>query len=224
MTQQLEERHKMVINEKANFKPYINLLPTNIPEIILLFDMEGKAVLASDSYKRRSKRYSAEEIYGKTFNELFSSILTKDFLYNMNCLFVDALINKQAGKTEQNVDFGKDGNERSYIIHVTPVLHENQTIMGSMVVFQDTTEIIQAWKEAERARALAEQSACAKSELLSRLSHETSASMNAIISMAAIGRRSDDHERQGMCLDKINKASQHLLGIINSILNASGQE
>jgi len=81
----------------------------------------------------------------------------------------------------------------------------------------------------ERARELqlteakeqAEQANRAKSDFLSRMSHEIRTPMNAIIGMANIARSSKDPERKEYCLDKIDDASSHLLGIINDILDVS---
>lgn len=60
-----------------------------------------------------------------------------------------------------------------------------------------------------------------KSEFLSRMSHEMRTPMNAIIGMTGIAKKSDDKERVQYCLDKIESASNHLLGVINDILDMS---
>jgi signal transduction histidine kinase/DNA-binding response OmpR family regulator len=61
----------------------------------------------------------------------------------------------------------------------------------------------------------------AKSEFLSNMSHEMRTPMNAIIGMTAIAKNSLDAERKDYCLDKIEDASTHLLGVINDILDMS---
>jgi CheY-like chemotaxis protein/two-component sensor histidine kinase len=45
--------------------------------------------------------------------------------------------------------------------------------------------------------------------------------MNAIIGMTEIGKKSDDMEHKNYTLYKINEASEHLLGIINDVLDMS---
>jgi len=60
-----------------------------------------------------------------------------------------------------------------------------------------------------------------KSAFLANMSHEIRTPMNAIIGMTMIGKSSGDMERKDYCLTKIDDASQHLLGVINDILDMS---
>jgi len=61
----------------------------------------------------------------------------------------------------------------------------------------------------------------AKSDFLSNMSHEIRTPMNAIIGMTNIAMSSGDTDRVDYCLNKINDASNHLLGIINDVLDMS---
>ena len=221
MAQQLEERKKTETKERSRLQQYINLILANTPTIFLVFDTEGKAVLASEAYLRCGKNPPNEEVQGKSFTELFSPIVADAFLRSMGRLLDDALFHGQRAKTEQSIDFGQDGNPRSYLIHVTPMLYENETVMGTMVVFLDMTEIIQAQHEAEHARESAEQFARAKSDFLARISHEMRTPMNAVIGMASIGKATQDIEKKDYSFQKIEDASLHLLGVINDILDMS---
>ena len=60
-----------------------------------------------------------------------------------------------------------------------------------------------------------------KSAFLSNMSHEMRTPMNAIIGMTEIAKSVDDQERIMYCLDKIDSAAGHLLGVINDILDIS---
>ena len=86
-----------------------------------------------------------------------------------------------------------------------------------------TTLLIRAETENEliEAKAQADLSNKAKSYFLSRMSHEMRTPMNAIIGMATIARNSNDLPKISNCLEKINEASLHLLGVINDILDMS---
>ncbi len=89
------------------------------------------------------------------------------------------------------------------------------------VIGVDMTEIRRLERDLIQARDLAEQGSMAKSDFLSRMSHEMRTPMNAIIGMTNIARGSDDPARKEYCLEKIRTASDHLLGVINDILDMS---
>ena len=61
----------------------------------------------------------------------------------------------------------------------------------------------------------------AKSEFLSRMSHEMRTPMNAIIGMTKIADMTDDVPRLKYCLERISTSSAHLLAIINDVLDMS---
>ena len=60
-----------------------------------------------------------------------------------------------------------------------------------------------------------------KSAFLANMSHEIRTPMNAIIGMTTIGKTTGDIERKDYCFSKIQDASNHLLGVINDILDMS---
>ncbi|MDL2216415.1 response regulator [Desulfovibrio sp. OttesenSCG-928-M14] len=72
-----------------------------------------------------------------------------------------------------------------------------------------------------RAKTRAEAANHAKSDFLSRMSHEMRTPMNAIIGMTCIGLNAPNQTRKQHCLQKIDGASRHLLGVINDILDMS---
>ncbi|SMF95944.1 PAS domain S-box-containing protein [Methylomagnum ishizawai] len=71
------------------------------------------------------------------------------------------------------------------------------------------------------AKDVAEQASRAKSVFLANMSHEIRTPMNAIIGLTHLLRRDAQGPRQQGYLGKINDAAQHLLAIINDILDIS---
>jgi signal transduction histidine kinase/CheY-like chemotaxis protein len=84
-------------------------------------------------------------------------------------------------------------------------------------------EAIRGLREKERNIALeqAKQASQAKTSFLANMSHEMRTPLNAIIGMAAIGKAAGDIDRKERCLEKIAEASNHLLTLINDILDMS---
>ena len=85
--------------------------------------------------------------------------------------------------------------------------------------------LVESLQESERElaqnRDAAEAASRAKSAFLANMSHEIRTPMNGIIGMASIMRRGDVSPKQAEQLSKINTAAEHLLGIINDILDIS---
>lgn len=82
-------------------------------------------------------------------------------------------------------------------------------------------EIEKTQENLRQARDKAEESARAKSNFLANMSHEIRTPMNAIIGMTSLAMDSEDMERVQYCLGKVDDAANHLLGVINDILDMS---
>lgn len=95
-----------------------------------------------------------------------------------------------------------------------------------VLTFRDVDKIK---KEEERKRealqdalSLAEQANNAKSDFLSRMSHDIRSPMNAVIGMTTIAQANGDNPRKvADCLKKIQTSSRFLLALINDILDMS---
>jgi signal transduction histidine kinase/CheY-like chemotaxis protein len=98
--------------------------------------------------------------------------------------------------------------------HANYFLDTNGNRIGYIISSTDVTEIQTAKEAADRANR-------AKGDFLSNMSHEIRTPLNAIIGMTAIGMSADDSGKKDYCMEKINDASQHLLGVINDILDMS---
>jgi signal transduction histidine kinase/ActR/RegA family two-component response regulator len=61
----------------------------------------------------------------------------------------------------------------------------------------------------------------AKGEFLARMSHEIRTPLNAVIGMTAIARQAETLEKKERSLVEIESASNHLLGILNDVLDMS---
>lgn len=93
--------------------------------------------------------------------------------------------------------------------------------LGVGIIGSDITDKLQLEKDLLAAKEEAIRSSLAKSDFLSRMSHEIRTPLNAIIGMTGIARGSDDDEKRDYCLEKIDDASTHLLGVINDVLDIS---
>jgi len=86
-------------------------------------------------------------------------------------------------------------------------------VIGVIIRFQSRLYSLERKKSEEANRA--------KSEFLANMSHEMRTPMNAIIGMAAIAGMSDDAAKKDYAIKRIKEASNHLLGVINDVLDIS---
>lgn len=84
------------------------------------------------------------------------------------------------------------------------------------------TELREALEKEKKITADLEKASRAKSDFLSRMSHDIRTPMNAIMGMVTIARNHlNNEERLIGCLDKIDTSSRLLLSIINEVLDMS---
>ncbi|MBI3163385.1 MAG: GAF domain-containing protein [Chloroflexi bacterium] len=101
-----------------------------------------------------------------------------------------------------------------------------QTLANSMSVALENARLFdetqRLFKEAEEAREAAEHANQAKSAFLANMSHELRTPLNAIIGFTRIVRRKGEEtlpEKQLENLDKVLGSSEHLLSLINTVLD-----
>jgi len=100
----------------------------------------------------------------------------------------------------------------------------------SQAVEQRTAQLADSMKEAEKAKAKAEAADRAKSQFLANMSHELRTPLNAILGFTQLMLRSPRDsagvnnlapQTQQRYLDTINRSGEHLLALINNVLEMS---
>lgn len=161
------------------------------------------------------------DVTGYTMQELLDSglrILFREEIYNeiiYKCM--PEVIKK--GRMEYEMPLRRKDGEILTMVFST--FTTGSATSGIGVIATDITNQRKLERELVEAKELAEQSSHAKSTFLSRMSHEMRTPMNAIIGMTSIAKSTADIARKEYCLDKIEEASEHLLGVINDILDMS---
>ena len=135
----------------------------------------------------------------------------------------------QAGDAEVTLDYwGQFSDKRRICVRQSFIMtqdHDTGDVMV-MVVTRDITDQVQ--KQLEQTQALqealmqAQHANQAKTTFLSNMSHDIRTPMNAIIGFATIAvSHIDSKDRVRDCLQKVLSSSNHLLSLINDILDMS---
>ncbi len=95
------------------------------------------------------------------------------------------------------------------------------TIRIEDTVHERTLELSESKAKSEFLREKAEQANQAKSEFLANMSHEIRTPLNGILGMAYLIRHGGLNPQQAKYMDKLEISSQHLLSVINAILDLS---
>ncbi len=150
-----------------------------------------------------------------------------------------ATLNKGNTWSGQFINRRKDGSEYAEFAIITPLRQPNGTITHFVAVKEDITEkkrmgeeleahrlhleelVEQRTAELVAAKSHAESASLAKSAFLSNMSHEIRTPMNAIFGMSHLLQKTALDARQHDYVDKLQQAGEHLLRIINDVLDLS---
>ncbi len=121
-------------------------------------------------------------------------------------------------------DRKKDGCNYWASITIAPIHDPSGTITHYLCAQEDITERVVAHQNLQKARDEAERANKSKSEFLSNMSHELRTPLNAILGFAQLleaGRNSPLTEKQKSQVEQILKGGNHLLELINEVLELS---
>ena len=211
----------------------LSLAVEQSPESIVITNVKAQIEYVNDAFLRATG-YSTEELIGQNPRILSSGKTPRETYRSM----WDALTHGSTWKGEF-YNMRKDGSEYVEFAIVTPLRKPDGEITHYVAVKEDISEkkrinnelaahrhhleelVEQRTAELSLARHQAEAANLAKSDFLANMSHEIRTPMNGIIGTAHLMRRAGVTPEQAQRLDTIDKSAQHLLGVINDILDIS---
>ena len=204
--------NRIINAEKLKQELYVNLLLEACPEIIVIIDENLRWLLSTRSINKIVDVNDLSLLFGQELDIIIERYRPPAFSPEITGLIREMI--KSRGEFRIDRALAVSTAHNKYEVNLLPFDKDNGEFAGVLVIMHDNTDIVLA-------KEVAEQASMAKGDFLSRMSHEMRTPMNAVIGMTNIAKSACDQERINYCLDKIEVASKHLLGVINDILDMS---
>lgn len=224
-----------LFDEIRHQKQYFEALVQNSPVAIVIVD-ESAMVTSWNPAAERLFGYTPEEAIGKNVDDLVAQradlrLEAASFSeYGLGFMMgkegreaLDLILDERARYDDATGAFQaitkrtrKDGEVVDVELLGVPVFVQGKRV-GIYAIYHDITEL-------QRARQQAIEANRAKSTFLANMSHELRTPLNAIIGFTRIVRRKGESslpEKQLENLDKVLISAEHLLGLINTVLDIS---
>lgn len=180
---------------------------------LLEVDLEGKITKAYFSFCRLTG-YSKEELYGQNAAELL--------LYPED----EEILRIESAKRKEKISSAyevrlvkKDGSVLWALVSGAPLLNLKNEIIGSIGIHWDITLQKKKEEELRIAKDVVEKSSNAKKEFMAKMSHELRTPLNVIQGMTQLLKNTDLNEEQLEDLHTITESSNHLLNLVNDLLD-----
>ncbi len=122
----------------------------------------------------------------------------------------------------------KTNKDKTFFTRIAPYRSAENKVLGCVLTFVDITslkagqrDLAAAVKSLSVAREEAVEASHAKSDFLSRMSHDIRTPLNAIIGSVNLAMEENNPPETNELLTSVNVASKYLLGLINDILDLS---
>jgi PAS domain S-box-containing protein len=205
----------LMVSQQENMEKNMALLLENSPDIILLFDQEGRFAHCSRTFLTAAHIANFGLINGHPFQGVFRKFAPSSQVDSLERNYSQAMQERETVVMDEVLFFPGLGAAHVWTIHITPMLGEGGSVEGAMMLFHDLTDITKAKEAAEKANR-------AKSDFLAHMSHEIRTPMSAILGISEIQLRDErlsaDAEEG---FRKIYDSGNLLLNIINDILDLS---
>ena len=187
-----------------------------------IFTLDSDGVVTSwNPGAERIKGWQAQEILGDHFSKFYPDE-TRGFL---PAAMLDRA--RQNGTAEdEGWRVRKDGSLFWANVVITALRDENGALRGFAKITRDMTERRRSEEALRVAREEAIAASLAKSEFLSRTSHELRTPMSAILGFGQLLELDEEQfgEQHRAAITQIMKAGRHLLSLINDLLDISSIE
>ncbi|MHC5143413.1 MAG: PAS domain-containing sensor histidine kinase [Planctomycetota bacterium] len=209
-----KEDTEAAFNELAQVEEKLQLhvkeTPLGVIQWSTAFTVEGWNPAAESIFG-----YSADEAIGRTANELIVPEDMRPFVDNV----CSDLLTATEASTTRNPNITRDGKRIICQWYNTPLVDKNGKVVGVSSIVEDITLKQKYEQGLEEAKEQAEAANQAKSQFLANMSHELRTPMNAILGFSDLLKDEPLTAEQLDYVNTIYTSSQHLLTLINNVLD-----
>ncbi|HEX8351057.1 MAG TPA: ATP-binding protein, partial [Hymenobacter sp.] len=181
------------------------------PAIIVTHDLNG-VILSCNPTMANLLQVSGVEVVGKDLREFMPA----EYLPQ-----VPAYLDQIAAKQEVTGIYTIETRERQvhHLLYQSYRVDEDGRLAYVIVYAQDVTQRLRTDRELKRAKEAAEAAVQARENFLANMSHEIRTPMNGVLGMARQLAKTQLDARQQEQLEIITSSGQHLLRILNDVLD-----
>jgi len=194
-------------------------------EGLLVIDAKQNVVLANEAFASLAGE-SAEALIGREISRFPWCGRDDESIDSDNTPWAHTLEDGIVRSSEMIRLKQDESKSKTFMTNCSPVLSGSGKTSGVLISFDDITELEQKEVELRLSKEEAEQANRFKSEFLANMSHEIRTPMNAILGFAEVLKRGYDRDSRDSIryLNTISSSGNHLLNVINDILDLSKVE
>jgi PAS domain S-box-containing protein len=204
--------------------PHVRAALDTLAEGLLILDQQGRIALANRTFAAVVGS-DPDKLMGTSASRLSwrQDTPAGDDGQVPELPWVTAVRTNESGRNRTLHLNDSNGVSRTFIVNCSPVAGARGKARGALASFEDVTQLVEKEIELRKAKETADDANRAKSEFLARMSHEIRTPMNAILGFTDVLRRGyeDSQAERQEFLNTIHSSGQHLLELINDILDLS---
>ncbi|MDR0271745.1 MAG: response regulator [Clostridiales bacterium] len=199
--------------ENEKHQQFLWYMMKSSADLLILLDSDLNVAYGSDLFLKIVGAAFINEVAGKRIDDIYSRFTNGDLFETIMRELLECVNYNEMRRCDIFADIGKNAERRAFRVTYVP-MYDNE-LKGVIINWSDTTDIIKAKIDAEEANK-------SKSNFLATMSHEIRTPLNAIIGISQIQlQKYGLPPEYSAALEKIFTSGNHLLGIINDILDLS---
>ncbi len=213
VTKDITESYQLEREKKYLYQLFQSIMD-NSPQAIFIKSTEGRYIHVNKQFCELLM-LTELEIVGKTDDELFGKSLTLHYRNK------EAQVIKTQTPSRLRQNFNSKKGIRTFSIELFPLFDHNNEVLGVSGIASDITDAVQNQRNLISALKRAESAEKHTQSFLANMSHEIRTPLNSIIGLSYQLLKSDMRQKEHGFVRTIHAASEHLLVLINDILDTS---